>query len=159
MSELRTLPLWKGCLEKMRAAGMTFGSFWPVEFFEEELSAKQGSNEFTFALLALREAIKHGPEGFFLTQEQNGQIYRIKEAVEMVDHARNNDAQAVATMRYSIHCRRAVLANPQARLDDTHKQRLERDLEKATVRLLLCTRQKSVEKIIMQKQPKLLKKG
>ena len=156
MSELKKYPLWKNCLEKMKEAGMTFGSFWPVAFFEEELQVKATTQEFQFGMLALRDNIKHGDGGFFLTSEQNGQIFQIKEAEEMIDHALGYDSHAKAVMRYAVECRMKVLKNPAAVLKAESRTKLESDLEKASLRLLLVERHKTFAKIIRDKNPKLL---
>lgn len=141
----------------MTEAGMTFGSSWPVDYFETELRAKHGTLEFDFAMLALREAIKWSGHGHYLISERSGQLWRIAAANEVESISQQRDEKIKRDMRFVVELRSSTLANPKAELSDSERRKLEAGLEKASLRLALVCRQKSVCNFLAKKAPKLLK--
>ena len=157
MNELIKLPIWKHCLEIMRGAGMTYGNRWRVEFFEEHLRCKRDSAQFAFEMLALKQAIEE-EDGYYLQQIENGAAWSIPAAAEHEDVARGFEQKMRRYAVRSIGIRAATLENPAAELTDGERRKMEANLEKASVRLLLISRQKQVQKVVLGKSPKLLKK-
>lgn len=157
MSEVITLPIWKHCLGVMKADGMTYGSRWPVEFFEKHLRCGRDAAQFAFEMLALKQNIEDDC-GYYLQQIESGKFWVIPQAAEHEGVARGFEHRMRRYAVRSISIRSSTLDNPEAKLSNGERAKMESNLEKASVRLLIMSRQKSVEKVLLKREPKLLAK-
>ena len=156
-NETVRLPLCKSALETMREQGMSYGSQWKVEFFEQHLRCPKDNNAFQFAMLALRDALEK-EDGYYLRQTENGLIWEIPTAIGHEETAQTFDSRLRRYAVRSINLRSATLTNPQAQLSEDERRRMESNLEKAAMRLCLISRQQSILKVVNQYAPALLAK-
>lgn len=152
------LPLWQSCLDEMREQGLTYGSSWKAEFFETRLHHKRNDQQFSFEMLSMRQALEE-EDGYYLQSSENGAIWEIPQAVGHEEVARHFDQKLRRYAVRSINIRSATLINPKAELSDEERKKIERNLEKASVRLILISRQKSVVNALGKHAPKLLEKA
>lgn len=151
------LPLWKSCLDKMRSDGMTYCSHWKAEFFEEHLRCNRDTDQFVFEMLELKQEIEE-EDGFYFRQIKNGQAFEIPPAAEHEIVAKTFERKLRRYAVRSISIRSATLSNPQAQLTECERKRMDHNLEQASIRLLLLSRQKSIENVLKERKPQLLEK-
>lgn len=156
MSEVLKLPLWKNCLEKMRAQGFGYGSSWPVDFFEGELRRKRDEQQFAFEMMALKQALEE-EDGYYLESSESGKLWSIPAAAAHEDVAKSFEHKMRRYSVRSVAIRAATLTNASATLTDAERQKMEANLERASTRLVLLARQQSIVKKLKQQSPKLLK--
>jgi hypothetical protein len=154
---IQKLPLWKSTLEEMRAKGYSYESQWPTTFFEERLHQRRDTASFAFEMLALRHAIEE-EDNYYLQECESGAFFRIPSASEHGDIARSFDASMRRFAVRSISLRAGTLSNPVAVLTDSERRRMEKELERAAVRLVLISRARGFEHLAQKHSPKLLKK-
>lgn len=157
MSEAVRLPLWKRCLEQMRAEGLGYGKVWKAAFFEEVLRTPRTRPQYSFEMMELKQAIEK-EDGYYLQSSESGELWSIPQApdhewvCQRIERGIRRDAVRV------INLRSATLLNPTAELEEGDRMRMEHNLEKAATRLVLMARQKSVVKALQAAAPKLLEK-
>ncbi len=151
------LPLWRHALDRMRAGGYSYGSHWKTEFFEQIFRCQRESNQFRFEMMALKQAIEE-EDGYYLRSSENGDLWNIPLAFGHEETARSFDQKLRRYAVRSINLRSATLMNPKAELTDSERRKMEHNLEKASVRLLLISRQQSVVNSLKDHSPKLLAK-
>lgn len=157
MSEWIKLPIWKSCLDHLRETGLTYGMKWKSDFFEKELRCARGSDQFAFEMLALKQALED-EDGYYLRQSENGETWEIPPAAEHEDVSQLFERKMRRYAARAITLRNSTLMNQKADLTPAERGRMESNLERASVRLLLLSRQKSIERIVKQNKPKLLDK-
>jgi len=142
------LPLWKRCLEAMeKHEEFGFNCSWPVEFFEKVLNIDRTKepNAFAFAMLDVREGLKW-KHGLYLSSEQYGKLWRIPSAVDHnVIVAARKDRDVVKCASAAVYWRARLLDNPDADLNDKERDRCEREMEKAQMRLMLLCRKRGLD--------------
>jgi hypothetical protein len=157
MDEVLRLPLWKGVLDEMREEGLSYDLSWPAEFFEKRLRCDKGTDQFQLQMLAIKQDIE-ARDGFYLRSSKSGAVWEIPSAPEHEDIAVGLDAKVRRCAVRSINLRAATLMNPDAVLTESERQRMESGLERASIRLVLISRQKSVVDILQANAPKLLER-
>lgn len=157
-TETTKLPLWRNCLENMREEGLNYGSTWTKEYFEEALRAKVGDSDFAFAMMALRQELEE-QDGLYLKSEENYARFSVVAAPDHETVASKFDSKVRRYAVRSINLRSATLLNPKAELTEEERKKMEQNLERASVRLVLMSRAASVAKIVAEHAPKLLQKN
>ena len=147
MSEIVKLPLWKNCLEIMRADGLDFGKSWPVKFFSEHLKCEPDSAQFQFEMLSLKQALEDD-DGYYLQQTNSGKSWAIPLAGEHEDVAKTFERKLRRYAIRSISIRSSVLSNPKAELSESDRQKMEGGLDRAQFRLLMLTRQRPIQSAV-----------
>lgn len=151
--EVRKLPLWKSCLEKMVSEGVEYGKTYPADFFEQELSQKRDSMKFGLDISEIRRGLEK--LGFYLSgRGQGGNQY-------IVLPPANNASVMSSYSRAALDAlKRGVILGTNTRLDtlsDSERKRHESILERLAIRSALMHRSVSVSRFIKSKSPKLLK--
>jgi hypothetical protein len=152
------LPLWRTCLKEMREAGFSYDSTWPTEYFEKALHCARDEVQFAFEMLSLRKEVEI-EDGYYIRSEENGKRWIITSAPGHEDIAAGFDTKLRRYAVRSVNLRSATLMNPKAQLSDVERARMEKNLEKASVRLVLLSRSVSIAKDVMKHNPKLLDRG
>jgi hypothetical protein len=149
------LPLWKSLAEEMVDKGIQYGQTWPVSFFEAGLKQDRNSNEFVFGMLSLRSwlEVEHG---YYLRSHENGELWSVPHAAEHETVARTFDHKVRRYAVRSINLRSATLTNPDAKLTDEERERMEESLERASVRLVLISRTVSIARVLKKHAPGML---
>lgn len=144
-------------MDEMREQGIGYGSKWPVEFFEGKLKEKRGTSAFAFALISIRHSIEV-EEGYYIKSAENGQVFEVVDAPLHEDVAASFDHKLRRYAVRSINLRSATLLNPNAQLTDEQRKVMESNLEKASVRLVLISRQTSISKYLAEKNPDMIQR-
>jgi len=154
--EPKVLPLWQELVRRLRESpGYGFGKVWPVTLFEEVLELNRNTKDFGFALMEVRESLRV-QDGYYLEQRANGTEFAIPTAYGHEDVAKRKDKEAMRSALRSVEYRAKTLANPEADLTDEERGRMDANLEKASMRVVLMSRQRSFENIARKYKPKLL---
>lgn len=151
------LPLWRNALDKIREAGLTYGKTWQSDFFEKELRCDRDSKEFAFAMMAIRQEVERD-DGFYIKSEENGARWSIVAAPDHESVAQTFDTKVRRYAVRSINLRSATLMNPEANLTEDERRKMEHNLEKASLRLILMSRAQSVANVVSEHAPSLLEK-
>lgn len=154
-AELIRLPLWKQALADMRNDGLDYEKSWPVEFFEQRFRTTRDTQQFTFEMLELRQELER-EDGYYFRSSENGRLYSIPPAAAHEDIARMFESKMSRYARRSVSLRYATLDNEKADLTDRDRAKLEQGAERASVRLALMSRVKSVERELRKHCPQLL---
>lgn len=155
--ETTTLPLWKNALEEMREAGLDYGQTWTADFFEKHFREKKDTQKFAFEMMALRQELEKD-DGFYLKSEESNARWSIVDAPSHEDVAARFDGKVRRFAVRSINLRSATLMNPKAVLTDDERRKMEGNLEKASLRLVLMSRAHSIAEVVKEHEPKLLEK-
>lgn len=142
----------------MREAGLEYGQTWPKQFFEEAFRTLVGEPEFAFAMMALRSELEE-TDGLYLKSEESNSRFSIVAAPDHESVAAKFDTKVRRYAVRSINIRSATLLNPKAELTEEDRKKMEHNLEKASLRLVLMSRAASVQKIVQEHAPKLLQKN
>jgi hypothetical protein len=149
------LPLWRRALEQMRAAGLDYEKAWPVEFFEKEFRANKDAPSFAFEMMGLRKELED-EDGYYLRSSENGKQFYIVAASAVEDVAQGFEQKLRRFAKRAICLRSSTLTNEKAKLTEDERRRMEQNLERASVRLLLISRQQSIAKAVNETAPNLL---
>lgn len=117
MSEgnLRRLPLWRDCADRMRKQGLTYGQIFEAEFFEEALSCKRNTMEFLLAISSIRRDLESS--GFYLSgRGGKGDRFSILPANKNHDQMRSFRAKARDSLR------RGTILGTNTRLDELNAE-------------------------------------
>jgi len=152
---VRKYPLWKDLAAELARGGLDYGQTWPTRFFEEKLDEKAGTKEFAFAMLSLKMTLEF-KHGYYLEQTGNGAQWGIPPANQANEIAAGFDHKVRRYAVRSINLRSATLLNPKAELTADERAKMEKDLEHASVRLILLSRSKSIADVVRKHHPKLL---
>ena len=130
-NQVRKLPLWKSCLQKMEEEGLHYGTSFTVEWLEEQLSAKFGTIGFMIAIHDLR--IELEKRGFAIagSPKKTGR-YAILPAK---DNAANTDMSELTPEEMKRH---------------------QSVLERARLRVALIDREKTLKRFLAKHAPRLL---
>jgi hypothetical protein len=150
-------PLWKAVAKGLIKDGISYGQEWDVEWFERNLRCPRDSKDFAFAMMSLRGLIEEDV-GVYIRERDNGKKFYIPPAPEHEDIATGFDRKVRRFAVRSVNLRSATLMNPLAQLSDSERSKMERNLEHASMRLVLMARAKSVSDCVRQHNPKLLEK-
>lgn len=156
-NETVKLPLWKNCLDNMREEQFSYGKTWEAEYFEKALRQPRASKQFAFEMLSLKQEIER-EDGMYLKSEENGARYSIIAANAHEDVAARFDRKVRSFAVRSINLRSATLLNPDAKLTDDERRRMEHNLERASLRLVLLSRSESAAKVLREHAPAILDK-
>lgn len=155
-TEVLRLPLWRNCLDEMIREGATFGSAWPVRFFEDHFKEKLGSNKFSFAMIALRGAMLE-ETAYFLRSSESGKLWDIPgEDWHIITRGPKWASQARRCLAKQIHVVSTTLANPAAKLTEETRKKAEHQLHTASLRLLFFNRPNAVADALKKHAPKVL---
>jgi hypothetical protein len=156
MTEVLRLPLWEGCLDKIRESGLAYGKHFPMAWLESELRCPPNTIEFGVAISNINNELLD--EGYYLTaREQQGAGYVVAHPDRAESVADNWQRESFRCMAKAIRLTNGILANDAAQLDAATRRRLEKKAERNAVRLALMNRATSVAKCIERHAPKLLK--
>lgn len=157
MNDTTTLPLWKNALDAMREEGLDYGKTWTADYFEKYLREDRHSQAFAFEMMALRHELEKD-EGLYLKSEESGARWSIVEAAAHEDVAARFDGKVRRYAVRSINLRSATLMNPKAKLTQDERAKMEGNLERASLRLVLMSRSHSIAEVVKAHEPKLLEK-
>ena len=152
-NEVRRLPLWKYCLEKMRTAGLQYGQRFTTEFFESELSENANSIRFGTDVSKIRKELEH--DGFYLSGQGLKGV-----GFEIIPAADNH----LIMKRYLHESRdrteRAVTLGtntPMESLSEAERLRHQQLLERAQIRRALIGKERPIYAVIQKTAPNLIK--
>jgi hypothetical protein len=141
----------KQCLEDMWASGITYGSFFPNDFFEKRLFMSRDDRDFSINIHKIRVELEK--EGFYLNgYGQNRKGFVILMANGHVGLSRRRSRSVKRTMR------RDVTLMIKTRVDGLtlHEKELhEKETRNAVVQHLSVERSKGVEKMIRNRFPQI----
>lgn len=157
MSEPARLPLWRNALEQLREDGLAYGKTWTVDFFEHHLRCPRTAKEFAFGMMALKQELER-EDGYYLKSEEDGARWSIVAAADHETVASTFDTKVRRYAVRAINLRSATLMNPEANLTAEDRRKMERNLERASLRLVLMSRASSVAAVVAEHSPKLLEK-
>lgn len=157
-NEVIHLPLWKNVLEEMREEGITYGKVWKADFFETRLRCPRTDQRFDFAMMQIKQAIEI-EDGYYLGSFENKAIWKIPESPNHEDVTQGFESKLRRYAIRAINLRSATLCNPAADLTTEQRRRMESNLEKASFRLLLISRQASIVKELQKNSPRLLEQN
>lgn len=152
MDELTKLPLWRNCLERMRADGVSFGKAYPADFFEAELKSTRDTLAFGIGISEIRRALEW--DGFYLSgRGQKGSQYVILNAAANASVMQSYGSSAVDLLK------RAVILGSNTSLETlTEGERRKHDavLERTSIKAALLARASQIAKVLRQHKPELL---
>jgi hypothetical protein len=154
--QLRTLPLWKAVCEEMLAA-VAFKARWDFTWLETQLECKRETNEFKFAMMAIRSEIEL-QTGYYIEQDSSESCYQVRDEHGHEAKCEALDAMPRRSLIRSINIRTALLQNPTAQIADQDRKRIEKRLEIAATRLVLMSRAVSISQLVQKHKPNLLDK-
>ena len=138
---LRKLPLWKSCLEKMRSQSLiNYGEVIDAPFFEEHLECKRDSMEFGLAVSSIRRELEE--DGFYLS----GRGQKRNQFVILPPASNANVMNAYSRAAVDA-LKRGVILGTNTRLDtltESEKRRHEGILERLATRAALVARSEQV---------------
>lgn len=150
-------PLWKVVAKGIIRDGINYGQEWDAAWFEESLRCDRNSKDFAFSMMSIRGLIEE-EAGVYIRERDNGKKYYVPPAPEHEDIATGFDRKVRRFAVRSVNLRSATLMNPQAQLSDSERSKMERNLEHASMRLVLMARAASVGDFVKKNNPKLLEK-
>lgn len=152
-NEVRRLPLWKNCLEKMLLKGVDHGDIYTAEFFEHELSQERNTYKYGLAISHIRRALEH--KGLYLSGVgQKGNQFVIIPA-----GSNSNVMSSYSRKAFDILKRGVILGtNTDTKLlTDSEKKRHQSILERTATRAALVARAAPIKKFVLKHKPELLK--
>lgn len=160
--------MWRTALTKMQALpGFGYGLRLHTPWFEQAFGCHRESNEFNFAMLALRKYLEE-ELGYYLqaktiTEAESSLRCEVWEIPSAAEHCREVAEGFEAKLRRygkrAMEIRARTLVNPESNLDEADRQRAEKALEIAATRLVLLRREKGIAGYLKEHAPKLLAKG
>lgn len=151
-NQVRKLPLWKSCLQKMEEEGLHYGTSFTVEWLEEQLSAKFGTIGFMIAIHDLR--IELEKRGFAIagSPKKTGR-YAILPAK---DNAAVMSRMSRKGKRYFVRTVLLGSNTDMSELTPEEKKRHQSVLERARLRVALIDREKTLKRFLAKHAPRLL---
>lgn len=153
--DTRPVALWQTTLSAMREDGLCFGKTYSLAWLENQLNRRSDHIGFGAGIAAINDELIE--EGYYLSsRNQNGQGYQIVtvENAEAVGDAWGRDAHR--RLRRQITILSGLLKNPESKLNDQQKRRLESKQEKAAFKLTLLRRADKFRQLAQQHAPKLI---
>lgn len=153
MAELVRLPLWKTCVEDMLAAGVSYGTTYPAEYFEQKLRCSRDEMKFGLAISEIRRSLE--TKGFYLSgRGLKGDSFVVLEPSSNQDVMKSYSSAALDALK------RGVILGTNTRLDtlsSEERRRHESTLEKMAVRLLMLRNTCAIRGVISKMKPSLLR--
>ncbi len=146
------LPLWKSCVETMIAEGVTWGSTYKTEFFEEHLMTKRDALQFSFMISDIRKELENF--GMYLSgRGQKGNSYII------LPSSSNSDVMDSYQKEASQALRRGVILGTNTPLDTltpSERKKHESKLEKMAMKSCLMNRSTQIYRAVIKHVPNLI---
>lgn len=146
------LPLWKNALDEMRSNGVTHGSVYPAQFFEEHLKCPRTDMKFGLGISEIRRELEK--DGFYLSgRGQKGNQFIVLPPESNADVMLGYQRAAVDALA------RGVILGTNTRLDslsDSDRRRHEGLLQRMATKAVLMHRSQSIAKVLKTQAPKLL---
>lgn len=150
--ELVRLPLWRACVDAMRAEGIEYGKTYPAEYFERHLRCKRDDMKFSLAISKVRRELEKS--GFYLSgRGQKGNSFIILTSDSNQNVMQNYSSIALDALK------RGVILGTNTRLDTLSaeaRRRHEAVLEKMATRAILFQRSDQVADVLKKGKSKLL---
>jgi hypothetical protein len=150
---LRRLPLWRTCLEELRARGqIRHGQTIDAHHLEKALDCDRNSIAFSFAVSNIRRELEE--DGYYLSgRGQHGNQFVI------LPPASNADVMRAYAREAANALKRGVILGTNTRLDtlsEADRKRHESILERIATKAALLTRSQQIAKVLRKNNPKLL---
>lgn len=153
--KLNRLPLWRSVAEKLITDGLAYGQRITAAELEEGLKEVRTSPAYAFAVMALRQYIED-ETGLYLQSIENGNCFVVPSAPGHEQVAAMMDRKVRRYAVRSVNVRSATLMSPAAELTAQQRATMERNLEHASLRLVLMSRAASFADLAGKHHPKLL---
>lgn len=151
-NQVRKLPLWKSCLQKMEEEGICYGKTYAVAWLEEQLSATLTDVSFGIGIYNLRVELEK--RGFSLAGSPT------KTGHYAIVPAKDNAAvMARMSRKGKRYFQRTVLLGSNtdmSELTPEEKKRHQSVLERARLRVALIDREKTLKRFLAKHAPRLL---
>jgi hypothetical protein len=150
---LRRLPLWRTCLEELRARGqIQYGATIDATYLEQALDCSRDSIEFSFLVSNIRHELLE--DGYYLSgRGQSGNQFVI------LPPASNADVMTAYAREAANALKRGVILGTNTRLDtlsEADRKRHESVLERIATKAALVSRSQQIAKALRKSNPKLL---
>jgi hypothetical protein len=151
--QTRRLPLWRSCLDEMRAMGMIHHqAIIPADFLEEKLSCKRNSLRFSLDVSSIRRELES--DGFYLSGKGgHGRQFII------IPAAANSDVMGAYSRAALDALKRGVILGTNTRLDllsESDRRKHEGLLERMAKKFVLVKRSEQAAALIAEHDPRLL---